>query len=72
MSNFVQPAAAPFVCRVPCANSGGGGGGAAVVARMPGILQCVSERVRVSERVSVRWNEAPVLPGLWLKGFGAM
>ena len=32
------------------------------------------ERVRVSEGVSVRWNEASVLPGLWLKsaGFGAI
>ena len=31
------------------------------------------ERARAGEGVSVRWNEAPVLPGLWLKstGFGA-
>ena len=55
---------------MPCANSGGGGGGAAVVARMPGILQCEG----AGEGVSVRWNEAPVLLGLWLKpaGFGAI
>ena len=32
------------------------------------------ERAGAGERVSVRWNEASVLPGLWLKspGFGAI